>query len=585
MLRIACLAGIWLSSSVALAADPVELQITPVEPVLFERRGDVFFADFGKAAYGNLQVEFSEDPPVAQLKVRLGEKLGADGRIDRDPPGSVNFREIELYTQPGTKQYPLDIPSKDAHQGRSVVKMPPEIGEVTPFRYVEIEGAAVKLDKSGLRQLFVHAPFADDAASFESSDETLNAVWDLCRHTVKATSAFGVYIDGERERIAYEADAYINQLSHYGSDLDPRVARYTIEHLLEYPTWPTEWALHMPMMAAADYMATGDLKVAAANYEALKEKLLMEKARDDGLLRVDAIVDWPGAERDNYNREPATARQVGPDVNTVANAFYYHALRQMEVLARALNYEAEADDFDARADQVYDSFHRVFFDTRRGIYRDGEGSTHASLHANMFPLAFNLTPANRRAKVADFVQSRGMACSVYGAQYLLEGLFRAGKDQHAVELMSARTERSWWHMTQQGSTMTLEAWNEKAKSNLTWNHAWGAAPGNILPRFVLGVRPIEPGYAKILIAPRPGALKWVRGKVPTAIGPVVLNVENAAAFKLAVELPPGAKARVVLPHRAQGQVSVNGKDMVASSVGGYFVLDDIGAGKHVFESR
>jgi hypothetical protein len=95
-----------------------------------------------------------------------------------------------------------------------------------------------------------------------------------------------------------------------------------------------------------------------------------------------------------------------------------------------------------------------------------------------------------------------MACSVYGAQYLLEALFAAGRDKYAVELMAARTGRSWWHMIESGSTMTWEAWDAQAKNNLTWNHAWGAAPANILSRYVLGVRPVEPGYKKLRLLDR-----------------------------------------------------------------------------------
>lgn len=37
----------------------------------------------------------------------------------------------------------------------------------------------------------------------------------------------------------------------------------------------------------------------------------------------------------------------------------------------------------------------------------------------MMPLAFGLVPQARKKKVTDFVVSRGMACSVYAAQYLL----------------------------------------------------------------------------------------------------------------------------------------------------------------------
>ncbi len=574
------LSAVFVLALSATAGETVPLQITEVAPVRVEARGQTLFADFGKDVYGNLKVEFAGEPSATELSVRLGEKLTERGAIDRQPPGSVNYREVKLATKPGQRVYQLTIPSKPFHKGKASVRTPSEIGEVTVFRYVEIEGVALEPKSVALRQLFVHAPFNDDASSFECSDETLNAVWNLCKHTMKATTAFGVYIDGERERIPYEADAYINQLSHYACDLDPLVARATVAHLLAHPTWPTEWSHHMPMMAAADYVATGDVVLARKHYDALKAKLLMDKTRKDGLLCASAIVDWPGGERDGYNNgvaDPKKKQQVGPMINTVANAFYYHALNQMTLLARALNKTDDARDFEQKAKQVCESFHRVFFDSTRGIYTDGEGSAHASLHANMFALAFDLVPKERTAKVADFVQSRGMACSVYGAQYLLEALFAAGKDKYAVELMSAKTPRSWWHMIESGSTMTWEAWDAKFKKNLTWNHAWGAAPANILSRFVLGVRPVEAGCAKLLIAPQPGALAWVRGKVPTAIGPVTLKIENAETFRLEVELPPNAHASVVLPRRKQNQLWLDGKPASWNV--------PLPPGRHVLESR
>lgn len=572
-----------------MAADPIKLQITEVPPVHFDNRSNTLFADFGQDVYGNLRIEFSSDPATETITVRLGEKLAGAGTIDQKPPGSVNFREIPLSIHSGQRRYELEIPSKKFHLGASSVKMPAYIGEVTPFRYAEIEGTALPLEASGLRQLFVHAPFDDEASEFESSDATLNSVWGLCKHTMKATTAFGIYIDGERERIPYEADAYINMLSHYACDLDPRLAHETFTHLLAHPTWPTEWSLHMPMMAAADYEATGDIALAAANYEGLKKKLLRDKARGDGLLSSTAIVDWPSTERDGYNdgkASPGDSQQVGPDVNTVANAFYYHALREMAMLARALKKEDNARDLESAAAQVYQSFNLVFFDERRGIYIDGEGSTHASLHANMFPLAFGLVPAERVNKVADFVESRGMACSVYGAQYLLEALFAAHRDDAAVQLMTAHTKRSWWHMIELGSTMTLEAWDAEFKRNLTWNHAWGAAPANIISRYVLGVRPIKPGYSEILIAPQLGNLKWVRGKVPTPLGPVTVSATNSGAFKIQVNIPPASRARIEIPRKSAARVVLlDGKPITATAEGQALTVGFTEAGAHVIESR
>jgi hypothetical protein len=53
----------------------------------------------------------------------------------------------------------------------------------------------------------------------------LNRIWNLSRDSIKATTFAGVFVDGDRERIAYEADAYLNQLSFYACNPDPAMAR------------------------------------------------------------------------------------------------------------------------------------------------------------------------------------------------------------------------------------------------------------------------------------------------------------------------------------------------------------------------
>ena len=44
--------------------------------------------------------------------------------------------------------------------------------------------------------------------------------------------------------------------------------------------------------------------------------------------------------------------------------------------------------------------------------------------------------------------------------------------------------------------ISWEAWDLKYKLNQDWNHAWGAAPANLLPRYVLGAEPLEPGWQR-----------------------------------------------------------------------------------------
>lgn len=64
----------------------------------------------------------------------------------------------------------------------------------------------------------------------------------------------------------------------------------------------------------------------------------------------------------------------------------------------------------------------------------------------------------------------------------------------------------------------MEAWDMKYKPNSDWNHAWGAAPANIIPRWLWGIRPVRPGFSHAVIKPQPGSLKYCKIKVPTIRG-------------------------------------------------------------------
>ena len=80
------------------------------------------------------------------------------------------------------------------------------------------------------------------------------------------------------------------------------------------------------------------------------------------------------------------------------------------------------------------------------------------------------------------------------------------------------------------------------------------------------------------------ALTWVRGKVPTAIGPVTLQIENAATFHMTVELPAKTAATVALPVHRQHQILLDGKPVEATTVG--LTLNvAVPPGRHTLESR
>ena len=78
----------------------------------------------------------------------------------------------------------------------------------------------------------------------------------------------------------------------------------------------------------------------------------------------------------------------------------------------------------------------------------------------------------------------------------------------------------------------------KYKPNLDLNHAGGTPPLNVISRYVLGVTPLEAGFEKIRVRPQVGSLTFVSGTVPTAKGPVKVEVRDG---KLTVTVPAPAR--------------------------------------------
>jgi len=202
----------------------------------------------------------------------------------------------------------------------------------------------------------------------------------------------------------------------------------------------------------------------------------------------------------------------------------------------------------------------------------------------MLPLAFGLVPEAHLPTVAQFVKSRGMACSVYGAQYVLEALYRAGDAPAALALMASRGQRSWWNMIRVGSTVALEAWDWRFKNNLDWNHAWGAAPANIIPRFLMGVRPLEPGFGRLLVQPQPGPLRHADLRLPTIRGAVevAFSQEPGRSFRLRVRLQANTSARVELPAPPAGAptVTLDGEVVQAVRTPRALTVDPVPSGEH-----
>ena len=573
---------------------------------LKETSAGSFFADFGKDAFAAFQ--FTVTAKRAQeIVIQLGEKL-LEGKIDTVKQGHIRSVSMPFTLKKGTHTYLLPLVPDKRNTGPAAVALPDSFPVLMPFRYAQLIGLKKGTEIKELTRLAYFNYWEEKSSSFTSSDTILNQVFDLSKYTIKATTFAGIYVDGDRERIPYEADAYLNQLSHYTTDAEYAIARRTIDYFMHNPTWPTEWQQHMALMFEADYAYTGNLELVREHYKELKYKTLMDLVDERGLIstqspannsefitklgfkdpnaRLRDIIDWPPAQKDTgwklATEEGERDGYVFMPYNTVINAFYFKNMEIMARFAQLLGKEEDARMFRLKAEQARTAIFTYLFDEKRGVFVDGEGTEHASLHANMVPLAFGLVPEKHKASVVKFIESRGMACSVYGSQYLLDGLFENGGEAYGLELLRKTDDRSWYNMIRAGSTVALEAWDIKYKPNLDWNHAWGATPANLIPRQLWGIKPLEAGGNIIRISPRLGDLKSTSIEVPFLSGIVEASYQRKSPTlsNYSIKIPANMFAEFSPVISADAVLVINGE-----SVSTKFGNVRLGPGKHTISVK
>jgi hypothetical protein len=126
-------------------------------------------------------------------------------------------------------------------------------------------------------------------------------------------------------------------------------------------------------------------------------------------------------------------------------------------------------------------------------------------------------------------------------------------------------------------------------------HGWGGGPAPALSGYVLGIRPVTPGFATWLVAPQPGDLRWAQGQAPTPHGPISSRWERGdgdRSFVLTVAAPAGTTGTVAVPLLGgRGAIAMDGRVIwdgdrpapgVTATLAGDTVRVDGLAGSHTF---
>ncbi|MBA3872897.1 MAG: family 78 glycoside hydrolase catalytic domain [Anaerolineae bacterium] len=355
----------------------------------------------------------------------------------------------------------------------------------------------------------------------------------------------------------------------------------------EIPMWTFLWI----WMAWEQYMNTGDKQALVDYYAYVKECLI----RCETFLTERDLFDVP----DVWNLVDWAAQDLERDGEVISNtALMAQALDYASWMAEALGHADDKAHHEAIAKRLRDAVNKYgwsdeyqcYVDTvrdqtayeyhqklsaKRGVTPDTWEVFHnkqrISEPTNTLVLLCNTVPAERRdavmklvlnAKDGKFIGSSPWYASAgkpdemvpvgspWFLFFTLETLFQEGLSTDALTIL----REQWNRMLEKGATSFWETFPGHIGSG-HWSrslcHGWSAAPAYFLTTQVLGVKPAEPGYSRIRIAPQPFNLTWAEGVVPTPRGPVTVSwkLNESGQLDVQYDAPQGCEVEVVLPER------------------------------------
>lgn len=374
-------------------------------------------------------------------------------------------------------------------------------------------------------------------AGAETSDDSLKDIWDISARTLRRCM-HETYMDCPYyEQLQYVMDSRAQILYTYSVSMDDRLARKCMDDFKRaqrydgllcsaYPnTRPNVipgFSIFYVWMVFDHMIYFGDKELVRYHMPAVEQVLaFFERNRTKegyvgtvgGLFRQAkfwSFIDWAP----QWKVGVPNAAEAGP--LTMESLLYLIGLEKAAGLARFLGREEQAREYMEIRSRVEESV-KAFCVDENGWIMDGPGYREYSQHCQVFGiLAGILDKETGQRNLLETLRNRQeyAQCTVSMAWYLFRALETVGAYKETKKCWDV-----WRDMVRNHMTTVAES-DDEPRSEC---HAWGALALYELPSVILGVRPGEPGYGKIVVKPEAGYLSWAKGESVTPWGKV--NVE------------------------------------------------------------
>ena len=336
-----------------------------------------------------------------------------------------------------------------------------------------------------------------------------------------------LYVSGD-DRLMKNA---IDQFAHSITDEGITQSRFPASSLQYIPPYSLFWVnmIHdYHMHRKDDAFTAAYLKNIAAVLFWFEDKL-----REDRLLGpmpwwsyVDVVESWTRS-------SPPGSWEGGSVVLTLQ---YVYALQDAIALLEYHKKDALAKYFTELKNEIQQALVAKAYKKEKGLFADTpEGDTY-SQHANALAIITDTAPQEQQSEIFKKMATMPAVAktNIYFSFYLHRAAQKSGNGAFFLSNLGV-----WENMLQKG----LTTFAESAENTRSDCHAWSASPNYEFLNTVCGIQPASPHFETIKIAPNPGALKNISGKMPHPKGEVGIELnfkKNAVSGEIII--PKGTNA-------------------------------------------
>jgi len=533
-------------------SEPVRVtQALPTRKITRPAPG-VYVFDFGQNLSGVCRLRI-QGRRGQTITLKFAEMLKADGNVYRENLRAAVATDTYICRGGGSEEW---TPRFTFHG----------------FRYVEVTGLTRPPSKSLLTALVLHTDMKP-TGRFRCSKPILNRLNQNIRWGQR-----GNFLDvptdcpQRDERLGWTGDAQVfigtaafhydvrNLFRKWTTDLRdgqrpdgayPDVAPDVLGQLGPAQFGNAGWADAGVICPWKTYWHYGDRKILEENYPAMVRWIEYQQKTSAKLIRPrTAYGDWLAIDAVTPQNAPVPCDLVG-------TAYFAHSTDLMSRIAGVLGHTKDRVRFRKLHAQIVEAFQKAY------VTPDSRIVGHCQT-SYLLALGFDLLPARLRPAafrhLVDLILARNdhLTTGFLGTPLLCPVLTRFGRTDLAYRLLLQEDYPSWLYPIKNGATTMWERWNSYTKehgfgdvSMNSFNHYAYGAVGEWMYSVIGGIRPLAPGFKKILFAPEPGGgLTEAATSLQTPHGLASCRWRlRGSRLSVDLSVPAGVRATLQLPGR------------------------------------